>query len=956
MSIDLRPGATALESPKPVPMAPEVASHWTAISTALTQTQAVQNASIPPESWTGKAADAASAEIQTLGGKLSDLAGAFPGPANSLKTWEDRNNQGIQTIEGLQQQWDDAITTYKQRMAEIKAQADSDKEYNPAPDRKAARETLSSAQAPLKKSYNDEIHQLDEAAKTAATAIQKASDDKISPDAVKGGRAAVGAALFGADMPISDGAAEWEYARDHAPDMRDDIEKAANSDKPLTEEQVKKLQEKWGDKLQNPYWVQALADAYRAKHGKDANFSDVLNRLAINAAGTPQDEYDSGGTRNQLMASVGSAMVLATGGFDASAGAIDTNAAYQTVRAGLRGVDGTTTIAQMEANNIADFKETGSQSYERFPGQGATAQFNGFDVFTQLTGYAAAKNPDLTLGAGVYHAAPGETSLASDIMAYDHQAQRGYNSLYGGVADDVSRYSLIAMTKDDASARGYALDPMQSLYMLSDTPDALQDGAGPASMQKAETTRLMYLRSFLDGDTPFDVDLPDGAGKDGPINVARYLTGNRNQGGPGAFLGTVDGGDALGSMLNDASNPHTASAAEPVAGDFPDDPDQKQFKAAHDIWERDARARPTIAANTMAGYQDGLSRDNAGGWGSGVEDKTKQGEDIYGNHNSRLRSWMGSIISPYAADLADQMHNNSSTGMQAGSRMGENHTAHMRFSSAMVDRFKGPGGLLQDLAFDQPEVIKDSHYDNGNPLDDRYVGGRMPALKAVQVAAYTGYMDGVSQAMEEPDYGVRMSRVNRTTDIWTELIQETFDAHADKDVEVARALDKSNEEARKIVDFIVDKGSDYASSKVPVGGDLLQHAIKSAAGAGEDAWWPTDNESKVWDEGRHDTNKSAHELMQRGLTRAMYDSTHWTERGGTVDVSPGSQGLANKGFSFVKQDGTIKPYDSLTDDERATVDGYFKGIDSDFHDVLDHQYQAQQDAEQDGAVSRPKGK
>ena len=65
---------------------PEVASRWTAISSALTQTQAVQNASIPPESWTG-AAEAASSEIQALGGKLSDLAGAFPGPANSLKTW-----------------------------------------------------------------------------------------------------------------------------------------------------------------------------------------------------------------------------------------------------------------------------------------------------------------------------------------------------------------------------------------------------------------------------------------------------------------------------------------------------------------------------------------------------------------------------------------------------------------------------------------------------------------------------------------------------------------------------------------------------------------------------------------------------------------------------------------------------------------------------------------------------
>ena len=957
MSADLRSGAEALESPEPVSGASEVASHWKAIGSAIGQTQAAQNSSVPAESWTGVAADAASAEIQALGGKLSDLSGQFATPASALTTWEERNSQGIKTVESLQTQWDEAVAAYKKTKAEIDARAATDKEYNPASDLKAAESTLASAQAPLKKSYDDEIHQLSDAANTAATEIQKTSNDTIPADVVKGGRAAVGAELFGKDMPIADGAAEWDYARTKAPQLRDDLEKAANADKPLTEAEVKKLQEKWGDKLQNPYWVQALADSYRDKHGKDANFSDMLNRLAINAAGTPQDERDSGATRNQLMASVGSAMVLATGGVDASSGAIDNNETYQTVRAGLRGHDGTTTIAEIEEHNIADFKATGTQSYERFPGQGASAHVNGFDVFSQLTGYAAAKNPSLTFGSGVYFAGADGTSLASDIMAYDHQAQRGYNSLHGGGTDDASRYSLIAMTKDDAAARGYALDPMQGLYMLSDTPDALQNGADHASLQKVETNRLMYLRGFLDGDTPFDVDLPDGAGTDGPINVARYLTGNRNQGGPGAFLGTVDGGEALGDMLNDASNPRNASAAEPVPTDFPDDPDQKKFKAAHDIWERDPRARPTIAANTMAGYQDGLDRDNSGGWGSGVEDKTKQGEDIFGNHNSRLRSWMGSIISPYAADLAEQMHNNSSPGMQAGSRIDDNHAAHMRFSRDMVDRFKGPGGLLQDLAFDQPEVDdKDSHYNNGNPLDDKYKGGRMPALKAVQVAAYTGYMDDVSRAMEEPDYDVRMTTVNRTTDIWTELIQETFDAHSDKNVEVARALDKSNEEARKIADFIVDKGAGYASSKVPVGGDLLEHAIKSAAGKAEDAWWPTNNESKAWDEGHHDTNKSAHELMQRGLTRAMYDSPHWTERGGTVDVSPGSQGLANKGFSFVDQDGNVKPYDSLTADERATVDGYFKGINSDFHDVLDHQYQVQQDSEQDGAVSRPKDK
>ena len=78
MSADLRSGAEALESPEPVSGASEVASHWKAIGSAIGQTQAAQNASLPPESWTGKAADAASSEIQALGGKLSDLSASGP--------------------------------------------------------------------------------------------------------------------------------------------------------------------------------------------------------------------------------------------------------------------------------------------------------------------------------------------------------------------------------------------------------------------------------------------------------------------------------------------------------------------------------------------------------------------------------------------------------------------------------------------------------------------------------------------------------------------------------------------------------------------------------------------------------------------------------------------------------------------------------------------------------------
>ncbi|WP_315579603.1 hypothetical protein [uncultured Actinomyces sp.] len=117
---------------------------------------------------------------------------------------------------------------------------------------------------------------------------------------------------------------------------------------------------------------------------------------------------------------------------------------------------------------------------------------------------------------------------------------------------------------------------------------------------------------------------------------------------------------------------------------------------------------------------------------------------------------------------------------------------------------------------------------------------------------------------------------------------------------------------------------------------MTKAIVKSAAGKAEDVFWSTDHETKVWASERDDANKSAHELIQHGLTRVLYESPYWTERAGTVDVSPGSEELARKGLPFVNEDGTLEPYDSLTKGQRAAVNRYFMGTESDFHDVLQH--------------------
>ena len=114
----------------------------------------------------------------------------------------------------------------------------------------------------------------------------------------------------------------------------------------------------------------------------------------------------------------------------------------------------------------------------------------------------------------------------------------------------------------------------------------------------------------------------------------------------------------------------------------------------------------------------------------------------------------------------------------------------------------------------------------------------------------------------------------------------------------------------------------------------------------------TDNETKAW-KSHSEADRSSHNLMQDGLIRAMYDSDQWTERAGTVDVTPGTEKFAEKELPGLNPDGTRRKYDSLTASERDSIRSYFRGTNSDFRAILDGQYSAQQDANGDGATPPP---
>ena len=916
MSADLRPGADALKSPESVAGASEVASHWKAIGSAIGQTQAAQNSSVPAESWTGVAADAASSEIQALGGKLSDLSGKFAAPASALTTWEERNSQGIKTVEGLQTQWDEAIAAYKKTMADIDARVETDKKYNPDSDRQAAESTLASAQEPLKKSYNDEINQLSEAANTAAKQIQETADGTISPEAVKGGRTAVGVELFGSDMPISDGAAEWDYARDVAPEMLKDIEKAANSKEYLTEEQVKELQKKWGKDLQNPFCVQAMSDAYREKHGGKGEFSEVLNKLVINTSGDPYcpDESERA-TRNSLVKDIGTAMVLSTGGVNASdSESIGRSETYAQMRDHLYGQDGKTTISTMEKANIKSFEATAKDEFPRSPSGGSTMQ--GYQIFTRATAYAGVKNPDLAFGQAIYEG--GDKSFASKLVQYDHDYEAGVRQ----GRNSLGFMNLVHYTPADEAAFEQCNDPLQSLYVLSDTPDSLQYSnfaSEHRALAQAEQGRLSALRGFLTQDTPFELDGDwdhDGKDKSEKIPMVRYLTGSRNYG-ESEYEGFIDHGDAFGTMIEDATHP-LSDAEKGLLGDD---------------WKKASNQQASVVGNFTAGYQDGLDGD---------EGKKDGAQSHFGSANSMLRSHAGMILGNWAESLAAMDGDDAgAVGGNAHDSVGEARMssgatqARFTLSPKLRDALYGKDGLFEDLAFDNPKQLggKDTP---DNPFDDTFEGGRPPALSAIEAGAYAGYKHDLGQAMAS-DYHVNPNDttpgpswsdgVSGQVKKWRGLFQHIESAISDQSVAEHKAIADRNNLIRQGIDAVA---STVSFDGLP-GGKIVDSLASSAFEEGKnkvlDSILPTDFSDEDF------SNRINHKYA---ATQKVSDTlvTTFTDR----DEWPNSDDKSKKHLvaEFLKEeashsdpvkadkDGDLPSYNTMDDAQRGRLREFLK--------------------------------
>lgn len=912
---DVRRGAEALPQVPLVEMSAEaVATDISRQGTAIANTQVAQNRSLPPEEWTGAAADAASAEIQSLGDKTVTLSQAFFPAATALNTWAEDVRSACSDITKLQEEWNVAVADYNAAVAASQSTAavcTPGTSYGNGPRLmrpvkvEQAEEILWGKQHGIRQRYETRVNQLDDAADTAAKAIDGTRRTIVSDEAGSKGRNAIGVELFGADTPILSGAAQWAHAQEIAPEIADALTK-----EPLTVEDIAAFNDKYGGYLQNPFYVAAIA--------QHVNMDD-LYATVVRAGDVSYQNPGSEDALYRFNQNLGTFMAMSTGGSNLSADMVGNQHAFDVIKEGLVGKDGARIDGIVQAK-LADMKATGRNEYQINDVNSATSWYKlqGYDILGQLMGYAGRENPSLTLGPGFYHdpldpegrdypidpetrrqlgLAPLDPNDPHVRSVFEDMVDWDYNTSGHARADSYAQtsyfHSLVPRGTYSEDQRSF--DALQGVIELSDTPDYLESNDDTV-LHQAEETRLQALRRALDSNTEFGTKM----------NTTRYLTGSRAGSDAAVYY---DGGEALGDMINDASKTNEAAMVAPSPDDYEGGKtnpawikQQKLFEA----WQADDVRRAKIAQNFMLGYQDGLDQS------AFIE---SNGEDRFGRNNPNMRSWVGNIAAQRIIDFAELADEYAGEGT-----VGTNNTAgltgHARIDLGREDLQKmfGKSGLFTDLMFDKPEPV--SGKDTPTLKDDVY-NGRPPAMMTLNAAAWAYYKPQLDYWVNQPAEGDWMTKVFSSTQGWQTLISVLDQAPTNAGFREDDYVVHRNQMIRGAVDYALS----YApSTKLP-------SAITDYAKDGLlDHFLPTDMDSKQAT-ALLEQHMQTGQKFQDALAAAYIKRDEWPSDLGLSKEYLRDDFLRNRGAQVdlpASQYLTLPAYDDMTEKQRQEFADYLK--------------------------------
>lgn len=879
------------------------------------QTQVAMMANTPegkvPE-WLGKAADAYTGQIRLVGRKALELPGHIGAIKKALDDWNDGLREALDLIKRLHNRYDEALNSRRNSLAALhddwEAWSRPPNVFAQQAEEKRINDAWESQKTAILAEYKTLMETLGEFALAIARNLRGAMNAWVPAEVAAKGRAAVGSVLFD-NVPVVDMQASWAYARAVAPRIAS-VMKTSNP----TDSLIRFFEAEHVGIMDDPYVAAALAEEI-----SPTEIVGFATRLRGRAG-------------NTTMRSLGALLVMSTGGLNLSKKGESTS--FNLAKRFLRTKDGKPIKVAFERMS-SDFRslryivfdEDGSTQVTKSRENRHESGSSGYHLALQLMGEAAKENPKLALGPEFFEETGRESpyggveyrSTAMDILRWEKEHPefgRGNPLSAGSYPFPTSPAKGYTGSFDLFPGTKTVTDPLQAMYLLMDRPEGTESVPEGSSLAEAEHVRIGAVRRFLGRDTGFDVPMGEGEKNARPINVARYLTGHRLN--PTRdYLGFVDSGEAFGKVIYETSR-FEKLPPEPIRTSFADD---QSYTQAHQEWEnyRDETWAPRqrdvarVTAGFINGYQDGLDAKDEG---LGVSERKLGGQDQFGYHNSKLRSWAGVILAPYVDNMAESFDSpylsHGTVEMSTVSRA-KGETPIVIFDAAFKDKLAGSNGLLLDLAFDNPKLLSEGP--TNSPFDDIYEGGRRPAIQNLRLIATGGFEDDIRQAIRSG------GKLEEVVSKWAPLTNSLYVARSDASIAAATALDEQNRQWQERVSAMVRAVPlgdgltknvllDYVSSQVKEQG--LDPVLEQLA--------PTDNAGKL-EAKPIEISKTAEESMKQTILRAFYAEGNLTE--GDNSAHNYCQGL-KKEERFTESDGDLVSFNQLSKKQINALEAFLK--------------------------------
>lgn len=694
-----------------------------------TQVAGFQGREVP--SWIGEAADAYTDSIRTLGDRVRQVASSVGGCSSELASWAEAvGDATLNSVPKLHARYTQADLDYQRQVQFLTTQLSqarepvSQEEFDQVIARYASERDAE--QEEVLREYERIMTALDDEAARVAKAIQAAVDQAVGIEGWSegggGNRTDLATELFN-DIPVVDGQAEFERAQRDAQDAASYI-----GDLELTEEDVTEFTNRFGDRLDNPYFAAALSELVTPEQMTQFIMEADHLRLLQGQGGPLQETFDT------LVSGMGHVMVISTGGIDAGG---DTSSweGFHAARKGLLTREGLS-LEQLGMQRAAQWKEAGrlELQYEENVGNGRSiggryfSPHLGYEYMGLMMGAAAERYPGLAVGAVFCRPQEDGVSLAQDIVLAE-RANRSFDMASHG------SYGIDFPTSGFGGGT-YRSDVVEAMLTLMDEPAVPTYGPAGAEWtwrgyREADLERYDAVQSFLLSEVPSSLreQLPlDPQKHDTEVSMARYLSGFRWE--PG-FL-PPDKGEALGKLLAELSDPASWQVREQVGDDS--------------VAWRTSRERQAakVAAEFFEGYQDGLEV-------SGVN--RHRGRSDFGDANPALRNWAGQIMEPYISDLGESISGapwKGGVGVDVDLHQMKNRP-RIVVSAAFLERLCQENGFFKDLALDERVDVNDTP---GETHDDISPYGNPPASEVLLTAALRGYDEDLDWAFNIPVRGM----------------------------------------------------------------------------------------------------------------------------------------------------------------------------------------------------------